>query len=207
MKHFQKNDLLPLTYGIFIELLVQVALFIYCKPNDSSLLYLQPASIVEKLLDHFKQAAKRRGVKTLLYDNPHATALADPDVIKQLTNMCNNNPDFQVPDGYKKLNERHVKQSYLIRDYFKMPEVRKICTEVLDEILFSSCGAHIIEPCTTYYNTVRITPIIPKFKVTRGGIKDLCNRFKEQSENYLLPYYKQMMQLFKEDTGVKLNHQ
>lgn len=224
---------------MFRDFFVQSALFIYSKPPNS-LLHLNCVKIVECFLDYFKQAARERGAKTLLYDNPYATTLADPEVLKQLNILCQNNPEFQIPEGYKKVNEKHIKESYIIREFvrpgyivvkkekegivnkreksnlkvreekkgksnkreksngreksnkreknsknnlikikekvekeekkgFHFSEALKICTELIDGILFASCGTHVIEPIICYYTAPRIIPLHPKPIVSPPG--------------------------------------
>ena len=147
-KLHQKNDLSGLSFEDFIELFIQLALYIYGKLQMS---HLPLAILVEKLLNHFKQAAKSRGEKTNLFDNPHATSLADNELLNKLTELAENNPDFQLPEGFHKKQEKHARQKTAIKEYLEIPEQTKICAEILDSILFESIAGHIIEPTTNIF--------------------------------------------------------
>lgn len=50
------------------------------------------------MLDHFKDADKRSGQNTILYDDPESTALADREVIKKLNEKVKDDPDYEVPE-------------------------------------------------------------------------------------------------------------
>lgn len=50
------------------------------------------------MLDHFKDADKKSGQNTILYDDPESTALADKEVIKKLNEKVKEDPDYEIPE-------------------------------------------------------------------------------------------------------------
>ena len=166
-KTLKRNDLSALNFEGFIQFFIQAAVFIFSKaPN--SLSHLAPAALANRLFDHFKQAAKNRGERTPLYDNPHATSLADQDVINQLTKMVESDPEFQLPEGYKKVDSKQIQEQFVLRDYFELPEETRICAEIMDDILGAATGTHILEPMPLYTFVPRVMPVANRPRVHEG---------------------------------------
>ncbi len=161
VKLFKRNDLSALTFQGFVELFIQVAIFVFSKPPDS-LSHLPPSTLAAKLLDLFHQSARQRGERTPLYDNPHATSLADKDVISQLTRLVATDPAFRLPEGYRKIESRLPQNLYSLRDYFEVPEAITIAAEIVDSVMESAVGTHFLEPLTGYMTKTSIVPAISR---------------------------------------------
>lgn len=174
----QSKDMTDITFDRFVKFFTQVAVYIYSKP-PYLLAYMTPAQLVEKLIDHFKEAAKAHNEHTHLYDNPYATSLADTEVLQQLTNLIQNDPNFIVPEGYKKIEQRKLADCYVLRENAGITEDHKICLELLDEILFNSIGIHAIEPLTGEYTIPRVVPVINKPKLDNSPRRHIREKSKE----------------------------
>ncbi len=114
------------------------------------------------LLEHFRQSAKVRGENTLLYDNPNATSLGDPELIGELTRFLETNPFYPLPEGYKKVEEKYLRENYVLPNYIEVSESTKIAAELLDSVLAETLGIHVLEPITTYEYKVKVVPTIGK---------------------------------------------
>eukprot|EP01022_Parablepharisma_sp_SALTPOND_P026722 TRINITY_DN64702_c0_g1_i1.p1 TRINITY_DN64702_c0_g1~~TRINITY_DN64702_c0_g1_i1.p1 ORF type:complete len:1094 (+),score=155.90 TRINITY_DN64702_c0_g1_i1:2337-5618(+) len=160
-KLIHKNDLTALTYQGFIELFVQIAIYIFSKEPYYNA-HMPPVVHVEALLEHFKQAAKIKGENTALYDNPNATALGDPELMEELTKFVETNPFYPLPEGYKKVEEKYLHDNYVIPNYLVLPEATRFAVEIIDSMLNDALGIHVLEPITTYEYKVKVVPTIGK---------------------------------------------
>lgn len=160
-KLIHKNDLTALTYDGFIELFIQLAIFIFSR-DPYYLTFLPPVNHLEALLDHFRQAAKIKGENTSLYDNPNASSLGDPELMKELEKFLETNPFYPLPEGYKKVEEKFLHENYVLPNYIELPESVRFATEILDKVLNNIFDTHFIEPITTYEYKVKVVPTIGK---------------------------------------------
>jgi hypothetical protein len=119
-------------------------------------------ALLEMLLEHFKQVAKVRGENTVLYDNPNATSLGDPELMRELTKYLELNPYYPLPEGYKKVEEKCLLDNYTLPSYFTLPESVKIAVELVDELMLKALEMHALEPITTYEYHLRVVPTIGK---------------------------------------------
>lgn len=179
-KVLHKNNTLSLNYSGFIELLVQVAIHIFSRQTPDTSTSKSPADCTKLLLGRFREAAKAKGESVVLYENPEATTLGDPEVIEELTRYVNVNPFYPVPEGYRKMEEKWLKNNYTIPSRLQVPENLRICIELLDEILSEGVGVHILEPITTCESRTKVVPTIGRV-YQRSGEK-----------SYMLPVTKRL---------------
>ena len=69
--------------------------------------------------------------------NLNGTDNLDPeqqDMLILLNEKIAENPDYPLPDGYKKTQELVIEDSYQIPDVLNINESEKICMELLDDI-------------------------------------------------------------------------
>ena len=52
--------------------------------------------------------------------------------------------DYLLPEGYKKVQELVIEESYTVPASIEMQESDRICLEVLDEIFSKKLGMHIL---------------------------------------------------------------
>lgn len=162
-----KRNTKTLTYEGFIDLFVQAASHIYSRDSKYLGLCLSPVAYVKLLINHFKQATVVRGESTLLYDNSDATDLGDPELAKELSNYLAANPFYPLPDGYKKIEEKHPRENYAIPSYIKLNEATKIAVEVLDFVLHNALDIHLLEPITTYDYKLKVVPVMGRMRELR----------------------------------------
>ena len=180
-KILHESNVLSLNYPGFIEFLVQAAIHIFSKDPVYNSTKKSPADYTKLLFNYFRQAAKLKGENIVLYENPEATTLGDPEVIQELTEYVTSNPSYPLPEGYKKVEEKSIKEQYTIPKHLQFPENLRICIEVMDEILNKALGVHILEPITTYEYKTRIVPTIGR----------ICQR-RTYEKNYMLPVTKRL---------------
>jgi len=159
----ERNDLVNVTYDGFIEAFVQTAIKIGSKENAN----LPFVELVKELKEKFRQAdfEKVGEEGTMIYTDPDTAGLfpSDKVLIKELTKKVNDDPEFIIPEGYKKVTEKDVTISYSLQ-CIPANENAKICAELLDSIIFDEFSIHFIEPVVHFENKIKIRPIISKPK-------------------------------------------
>jgi hypothetical protein len=72
------------------------------------------------------------------------------DFLDLLTEKIQDNPDYRLPEGYKKILVQVPDVVYEVNekvaDVFNISEDKKVCLEVLDGIIFKLLGSHFLEP-------------------------------------------------------------
>jgi hypothetical protein len=72
----------------------------------------------------------------MLYQEPDYSILGDRDIVRELNKKLLNNPSLELPEGYKKVQEKDLVLHYKLPDYFDIPESHRVSTEILDSIFF-----------------------------------------------------------------------
>ena len=73
--------------------MMQVSCFAY--PH---LQHMPVSFSLNSMLLHFRKADEKRGINTLLYDDPDAAVFGDSDVIKEFNKILEKDPDYQLPE-------------------------------------------------------------------------------------------------------------
>jgi len=156
----RKSEYHSLNYEGFVQLILQIAHLLYTRePHDFS--HLPPVEHLRELLNKFRYAAKSRGESTLLYEDPDITFITDKDVLRELNFKILDNPQYPLPDGYYKVQEKEMKMYYELPEYYNVTEPQKICTELVDELVNYLFGFHYLEPIARFET---ITKVKPSFK-------------------------------------------
>lgn len=80
-------------------------------------------------------------------------------MLELLNQKIAENPDYPIPDGYKRVQEIVIEDSYHVPEAMELPESEKIALEVLDEVFAKALnGLHILQsvPVTRVINRVTI---------------------------------------------------
>ena len=77
-----------------------------------------------------------------LFDDPNSTTIGDPELMKELTQRVNEDPNYNLPPGFYKQLTSKVTQAYKAPEY--LPEPRRIVMELLDEVLNEKFGIHTL---------------------------------------------------------------
>ena len=71
-------------------------------------------------------------------------------------------PHYQLPDGFSKVTEKEITNVYTIPSYFPIAESTRVSVEVLDGLLNSLFGIHILEPMSQVKETVHARALVLK---------------------------------------------
>jgi len=176
-----RNDINTLTFEGFQEFFLQTAIYIYSKP-PTILSHLPLVESVRALIKHFEKATQG---STTLYTDPDTTALGDQDLIKELNKVVKTNPDYPVPEGYRKVTEKEAFFEFTLKPTVEkyVPEKSKICFSILDEIISKNIpGVHLIESVVKYEQRLKVYPDIVKPQK-----QNLPTRYMEAVEKKLKP--------------------
>ena len=84
--------------------------------------------------------------------------VGDPKLIQELNRRLTRDPTYKLPDGYTKVVEKEVINSYVIPAYFPVSESKRIAIEVLDDLFASMLGIHFLEPMSYVKEVARAKP-------------------------------------------------
>lgn len=153
----KRSELHVLDYNGFIQFILQVAHLLYTRePHDYS--HLPPVEHIKELIKRFRNAAKARGESTLLYEDPDITFVIDKDVLRELNYKVLENPNYPLPDGYFKVQEKEMKLYYELPEYYEITEGEKLCIELLDDVILNIFGFHFLEPIARFETVTKVKP-------------------------------------------------
>eukprot|EP01022_Parablepharisma_sp_SALTPOND_P028665 TRINITY_DN71377_c2_g1_i1.p3 TRINITY_DN71377_c2_g1~~TRINITY_DN71377_c2_g1_i1.p3 ORF type:complete len:558 (+),score=149.58 TRINITY_DN71377_c2_g1_i1:4544-6217(+) len=159
-----RNDITTLAFEGFQDFFLQTAIFIYSKP-PVVLSHLPLVESIKALVKHFENATSGRGENVVLYKDPDTTALGDQDLLKELNKMVKTNPDYPVPEGYRKVTEKEAHFDFELKPELEkyISEGEKIAIELLNEIVSTGIpGVHFIESIVKYELKTKVYPDIVK---------------------------------------------
>ena len=82
-------------------------------------------------------------------------------------------PNLQIPEGYKKFNEKEVIISYSIPKTLAIPESKRISFEIFDSILYLALEIHFLSPIVSLIPVTVIKGVLTKPKIElEDKIKD-----------------------------------
>jgi len=104
------------------------------------------------LIAHFEKATKEKGLPTQLFEDPEASGFQDKELIQALEAEVAQDPDFEMPEGFKKQVIKIPNYDFSIPDCARavMKESQVVATEVMDEMLFDVLGIHFLEPKVSF---------------------------------------------------------
>lgn len=155
-----KSDIQTLTFEGFCECFMQLAIHLYHKTLQSASCVPLVESI-NSLLKMFEKAAEKRGENITIYTNPEAAALfgEDQELLKELNAMIEKSPNYPLPEGYKKVQNKEFKYVHSLLDKtFVKKDALKMSAEILDDILNKAIGIHFIEPRATFEFKTKVIP-------------------------------------------------
>jgi hypothetical protein len=161
LKKVNRFDLTAMTYQGFLEFILQASHFIYSRKP----FFMDNLPLVEQLYAFFNQmekCTKEKKESVLLFEDPDSTVMADPDLLKALNKKLRENPDYPVPEGFKKVNEKVIEHNYEVPKFIKMKESQSLALETLDELIFQKFNFHILEPIVKASVVAKIRPIIKR---------------------------------------------
>lgn len=149
---------------------MQVAIYIYSKPGPRDLSAFPALKMLETFIEKMKKEAASKNQNTILFDDPDAVSIGDPDLLIALNKKLEQDPEYPVPEGFTKRKEKTIVYNYGAPVYLGLSEAHNMAFDILDELLFSKFGFHFLEPICTFEEKTKIRPVIHKrFDETNGG--------------------------------------
>jgi hypothetical protein len=183
LKKINKFELSALSYPGWLEFILQASHFIYSRKPY----FMDNLPIVQQLYAFFEQmkkATKEKGESLVLFEDPDSTVMADPDLLKALNKKLKENPDYPVPEGFKKFKEKVITHNYEVPKFIEMSEAQKLAIEMLDDFIFEKFQFHYLEPIT---NTEYITKLRPIIKREFTDKKRAVPRYLDSLEGRVKP--------------------
>lgn len=88
-----------------------------------------------------------------------AISIADPDeqgVLALLNQKIKEYPDYPIPNGYKKVQEVVIEDSYHVPEMLGLPDSEKISLEILDQVFEQALGVHILDSVPVTHTIERV---------------------------------------------------
>lgn len=99
MKKFEPRQL---EFDGFKEWILQTAIYMYTKPGPNDYSAFPALKHLELLVEKMKKEATLKGQNTILFDDPDAISISDPDLLIALNKKLEQDPDYPVPEGFTK---------------------------------------------------------------------------------------------------------
>ncbi len=92
-----------------------------------------------------------------IFEDPSNIFFNETQAVMQLNRKLHNNPDYILPEGYKKIVDKKIIFQYGI--YLEaMSPTYKVVFETLDDILFKALDIHIVQPFTKVEKVTKARP-------------------------------------------------
>ncbi|KAL4446642.1 hypothetical protein ABPG74_005580 [Tetrahymena malaccensis] len=162
--NFNQNevkDVKSFDFQGFLDYIVQFAGYIYSKPPED-LRHLPLSASLQKVFDHMREITKKKGQSTALFDDYDNLFFGETEVIKQFNKKLEENPDYPLPQGYKKVKEKEIKFEYALdpKGILPMKESFKYAYLVLNDLFQEQLKFSIIEPKSATKEVVKAQPLI-----------------------------------------------
>jgi hypothetical protein len=69
-----------------------------------------------------KKEALAKGQNTILFDDPDAVSIADPDLLIALNKKLEKDPEYPIPEGFTKRKEKTISYNYGAPAYLNLSE-------------------------------------------------------------------------------------
>ena len=107
------NDIAMLDYNQFMHLIPQIAFLAFSRPPmDKS--HLPPVESMRALIDQWTEATRDRGKSTQLFEDPDQSSFADTELVAALNRKAQADPNFIIPEGFRKITEKTPIYNYVI---------------------------------------------------------------------------------------------
>mmetsp|Transcript_29405 Transcript_29405/g.44461 ORF Transcript_29405/g.44461 Transcript_29405/m.44461 type:complete len:182 (+) Transcript_29405:3768-4313(+) len=137
----------------FVEFVMQMAYVLYNR--------LDKVSVFLPLFFRYMKDVSFESPKPMfqrLFEDPQATSIGDPEVIKELQRKVNTDPSYVLPPGFVKFPTFDVKETFEAPE--ETSEAHKVCTEVLDDLFAEIFGNHYLYPKVRYERRWGVKPDI-----------------------------------------------
>ncbi|KAL4496244.1 hypothetical protein ABPG72_012981 [Tetrahymena utriculariae] len=155
------KDVKSFDFQGFQDYIVQFAGYIYSKPPED-LRHLPLSASLQKVFDHMREITKKKGQSTAFFDDYDNLFFGETEVIKQFNKKLEENPDYPLPQGYKKVKEKEIKFEYALdpQGILPMKESFKYAYLVLNDLFQEQLKFSIIEPKSATKEVVKAQPLI-----------------------------------------------
>ena len=75
-----------------------------------------------------------------------------------LNEKVSENPSYPLPDGYRKIQELVIEESYSIPEALGIEESEKVSMEILDSVFNDALGIHILRPVPVTRTVTKVVP-------------------------------------------------
>jgi hypothetical protein len=162
----QRLKLKVVEFENFPLLLFYISQFIYTR-SPFSYNHFPSAVCLLALMDQFMKSPSK--VVPGSYYKEFDYGVGDREIIQTLNKRLLNEPNIEMPEGYRKVQEKDLKVEFKIPKQINIKKSVKVALELLDSLLFQSFQVHLLSPVVTV--------------VTVTTVKGFLNRPQIESED------------------------
>lgn len=180
----QKMKLKSIEMEQFPLLLYYISQFIYTR-SPYSYLQFPPGAYLLALIEQF-QRSQSKVVPASFYTEPDY-GVGDKDIIKALNARIKHDPNMEMPEGYKKIQEKDVMIVYKVPKVLGMSKAYRASLEIIDEILFSSLKVHFLIPNVVIFPVTTVRGFLNKPQLESEDKKMKEFRVPANKASYKVP--------------------
>ncbi|KAM3135414.1 hypothetical protein pb186bvf_012433 [Paramecium bursaria] len=133
-----KTEFKEFDFQTFTQIFVQLSIII-AGPQ------VQPYISLQRFISYLRQITASKKMSTALFDDPDSQYFKESDIIREFNKKLLEDPEFQLPDAYKKVGIPQLSFVYQLK---VIPDEQAICYEIISDLIQNTFGMHIIEPVT-----------------------------------------------------------
>ncbi|KAL4487004.1 hypothetical protein ABPG73_008863 [Tetrahymena malaccensis] len=157
----KKNDFQQIDFKGFEQYIIQFS-YKFCSKAPQDLRHLPISYSIEKLIDYMKNVAKKQGQNTNIFEDPEKVSYGEFQKMQELNKKLKENPNTELPEGYKKVQEKELVFEYQIPQELMLPQGIKYGYEILNEIFIEALGFTLIEPKAVESAQYKVQPNIKR---------------------------------------------
>lgn len=129
----QTSNLSSFDFNGFLVYIVQLAWLLYSRA-PSNLSHLPASCSLSRMIEQLKFVTRKRGQSCAMYDEPDECYFGETEIIRQFNKTLRENPQYPLPEGYKKYHEKEIQFSYKLTPKLQLNEGYRVCYDLLCDV-------------------------------------------------------------------------
>ena len=138
----------------FLELIVQVALFVFSRPTRD-LSHLPPSVSVLSFFDLIQSHWKALEKPLTLFDPPYLLH-GDREAVLQLNRQLARNPAMDLPEGFKRTTNKEIELRFDLAEETGVKESYRVALATINDVLWEAVEVRLLEPRVVVRTVVRV---------------------------------------------------
>ncbi|EAR92754.2 hypothetical protein TTHERM_00322980 (macronuclear) [Tetrahymena thermophila SB210] len=157
----KKNDFQQIDFKGFEQYIIQFS-YKFCSKPPQDLRHLPISYSIEKLIEYMKSITRKQGHSTNIFEDPDKINYEEFQMKQELNKQLKQNPNTELPEGYKKVQEKELAFKYQVPQELMLPQGMKYGYEILNEIFIQALGFTLIEPKAVESTQYKASPQVKR---------------------------------------------